>query len=288
MKTDQLFSELFQLAPQALFELFGIEPGCTYQFDSPVLKASERRLDGLLKPAEARCPYYFLEIQGYLDYVIYWRTLHEVSLFHEQRPELRGQDWRAIILFLDKAFDPGLETLGPLYQKEMPWLIVGVLPDLLAQLPQSSPILNVLRPLVATDEVQVRKEAAGWSQAIRQESELDTAGKERLLNLLIQFIGQRFVDMSNKEIQAMLKLIPFEETAAGRGYIEEGIQRGTQQTLKETVIQALAVRFDDVPESIAEVVDQIEDAAALRTLFKQAVIVDSLETFEKQILAAYK
>ena len=52
MKTDTLFHELFQLAPQALFELLQIKPGCAYRFESPVVKASERRLDGLLEPAD--------------------------------------------------------------------------------------------------------------------------------------------------------------------------------------------------------------------------------------------
>ena len=71
MKTDKLFHEYFQLVPQTLFELFQINPGCTYQFTSPVLKESERRMDGLLEPNTPGHPRYFLELQGYPDDSIY-------------------------------------------------------------------------------------------------------------------------------------------------------------------------------------------------------------------------
>jgi hypothetical protein len=48
MKTDRLFHEYFQLAPQALFELFQLTPACEYRFSSPVLKESELRLLDML------------------------------------------------------------------------------------------------------------------------------------------------------------------------------------------------------------------------------------------------
>jgi predicted transposase YdaD len=88
MKTDKLFYEFFQLAPYALFELLGIKPGCPYRFVSQVVKASERRMDGLLEPIIAGFPHYFLEIQGYLDRVIYWRSVAQMGLFHEKQPLL--------------------------------------------------------------------------------------------------------------------------------------------------------------------------------------------------------
>lgn len=126
MKTDPLFHQYFQIAPQALFELLQIRPGCAYRFESPVIKASERRLDGLFAPVEPGYPHYFLEVQGYLDKGIYWRAIHEVGGFYYQRPKLFGQDWRIVLLFLDKAFDPGPETLGPLALASHPWLIRGL------------------------------------------------------------------------------------------------------------------------------------------------------------------
>lgn len=114
MQTDALFQEYFQVVPEAVLELVGIKPACRYRYESPVLKGSERRLDGFLEPEQPDCPYYFVEIQGYRDRRIYWRTLNEITRYHEIRSDLDGQNWQAIVLFLDASFDPGPETLGPL------------------------------------------------------------------------------------------------------------------------------------------------------------------------------
>ena len=94
METDRLFHELFALAPQALFDLLGIVPECAYTFSSPVIKSGERLLDGLLEPDRPECRRYFLEVQGYLDKSIYWRSVNEVGAFFFQRPDLNGCDWR--------------------------------------------------------------------------------------------------------------------------------------------------------------------------------------------------
>lgn len=85
MKTDSLFHELLQLAPRILFDLWQIEPDCAYTFSSPVIKASERRLDGVLEPVEPGRRRYFVEIQGYRDNAIYWRAVQQIGLFHEQQ-----------------------------------------------------------------------------------------------------------------------------------------------------------------------------------------------------------
>jgi predicted transposase YdaD len=98
MQTDKLFQEYFQLVPHAVFELLGMTPACPYRYESPVVKTSERRLDGFLEPTQAGCPYYFLEVQGYHDERIYWRGLHPVTRYHEMRADLDGQDWKLIHL----------------------------------------------------------------------------------------------------------------------------------------------------------------------------------------------
>ena len=87
----------------------------------------------------------------------------------------------------------------------MPWLIRAVLPKLLAQVTAPSPVLNVLWPLAIQDEAIVREQGAGWTAAIRQAQEFDESVQTRLLTLLVQFVGQRFVHLSRKEIERMLK-----------------------------------------------------------------------------------
>ena len=222
METDRLFHELFALAPQALFDLLGIVPECEYTFSSPVLKASERQLDGLLEPDRQECRRYFLEVQGYLDKSIYWRVVHEVGLYFGQRPELNGCDWQAVVLFLDQGHDPGVDTLGALNAGD--WLVHGVITELLAASPSSSPILNVLRPLLARNEAEVREQASEWTQSI-YDAELSRATQEQLLSLLAQFIIQKFTRLSSKEISAMLQLTPLNETVAGRELMLEGQAR---------------------------------------------------------------
>jgi predicted transposase YdaD len=75
MKTDPLFYELFQAAPQTFFELVQITPSCPYRFESITVKASEKRIDGVLEPADPSQPFYFLEVQAFSDDTIYWREM---------------------------------------------------------------------------------------------------------------------------------------------------------------------------------------------------------------------
>lgn len=59
MKTDALFYELFQAAPQTFFELLQITPTCSYRFESITVKMAEKRIDGVLEPTEPDQPLYF-------------------------------------------------------------------------------------------------------------------------------------------------------------------------------------------------------------------------------------
>ena len=303
MKTDKLFYEFFQLAPHAVFELLQMTPACSYRYESPVVKASERRLDGLLEPSDPKCPHYFVEIQGYNDRSIYWRLVGQIGIYHQQRPQLNGKAWQAIVLFVDEEHDPGTKTLGPLYPGQKPWLITGVLPDLVKkpslqqQISSRSPELNVLRPLAA-DEETTRQEGANWTGEIRQ-SQLNAATQEKLLNLLVQFVGQRFIHLSRKEIESMLKLTPFEETTAGKEYIqegiekgiikgykrgvEEGIEQGIEQGIREAILEILEVRFDEMPETLLASLQRIDKRATLKILLKGAAVVESLEIFERSL-----
>lgn len=268
MKTDALFHEFFQLVPQALFELLQIQPGCEYSFHSPVVKASERRLDGLLEPTEEGHPRFFMELQGYDDKTVYWRSVQEVGQYHAQRPSLNGTDWRMILLFLDKAYDPGPQTLGPLYSENIPWLIRGNIPELLEQVNNPSPILNVLRPLIAKSESEVQQEAPTWAAEIRQMPVLEQATKERLLTLLTQFVVQKFSEASAKEIEKMLQLKPLEETRA----VREWMQQGQISILAEQIAQKF-----QVPIAFASLTLESLDREALQDLGRHILIIETAD-----------
>lgn len=45
MKSDPIFYELFQAAPQTFFELIQVTPPCPYTFTSVTVKSTEKRID---------------------------------------------------------------------------------------------------------------------------------------------------------------------------------------------------------------------------------------------------
>ena len=281
MQTDTLFHEFFQLALHALFELWQITPGCAYRFTSPVVKASERRLDGLLEPALPEQPRYFLEVQGYENATIYWRVLHQVGLYHAQRPHLNGRPWQAVVLFLEPRHDPGPETLGPLEQGATGWLRRGVLTELLAQVPRPSPVLNALRPLAARDDSEVRQEAAAWLADLRQVAGLDAAAQARLLDIFVQLVIQGFRHLTRQEIEAMLQLTPIEETVVGQELIQEGMQQGLLQAMRSDLREVLEIRFGPVPEAVAAAIAGLDDPDELKRLLRRALTEESLTAFEQ-------
>lgn len=160
-------------------------------------------------------------MQGYDDPTIYWRHLQQIGLHHVHNPDLNGSDWRAFILFLDAAYDPGVATLGPLAKTSNAWLTTGVLSDLLKQVAQPSPVLNVLRPLVAP-EAEVEQKAAAWVAAIQADISLQMSVRTHLVELLTLLVVQRFSQMTRQEIEKMLNLIPLEKTRLGQELIEQG------------------------------------------------------------------
>ena len=65
---------------------------------------------------------------------------------------------------------------------------------------------------------------------------------------------------------------------------QEGLQQGLQQswqTLRETVIEVLEMRFVEVPPELSEVLNGIEDVSVLKQLLKQAIAIPSIEEFQQ-------
>lgn len=277
MKTDTLFYELFQAAPQTFFELLQITPTCPYRFESITVKASEKRIDGVFAPAVDDQPIYFLEVQAFPDGVIYFRTLREVATYFEQRPKLKDNEWQAAVLWLNKTDDPGFGTLQLLAYKPNPRFVALDLVELLQKLPESSLALNVLRPLIVKSEREVRENVVQWVQNIRQASTLDATIEERLIIVMSQLIEQKFRTFSYKELSYMLQLTPLRETAS------------VQEVLKEERIEAL---YDQIQEKLmlsdeimAVVQDELMklDMESLKALRRQILHLDTLEQLENWI-----
>jgi len=61
--------------------------------------------------------------------------------------------------------------------------------------------------------------------------------------------------------------------------LEKGRQEGHVEAMQASVLDALEVKFDRVPDGLSEVVRAIHDEATLRNLLKSAVKADTLDAF---------
>ena len=277
MKTDALFYELFQAAPQTFFELLQITPACPYRFESITVKTAEKRIDGVLEPVDTTAPLYFLEVQAFSDDVIYWRVMREVATYFEQRPAQKETTWQAIVLWLNPEDDPGLGTLKPLARKPHRRLLAVDLLKLLKKLDEQALVLNVLRPLLAKSEREVRQHVVQWVENIRQTPNLDRQTEERLVAILSQLIEQKFRTLSYKELTAMLHLTPLRETAS------------VQEVLKEDRVDMLMRQIQTKFSLSAELCQALStdlfqlDMEALKTLIEQILRINSIEELEQWI-----
>ncbi|NEO27687.1 MAG: hypothetical protein F6K03_12545 [Kamptonema sp. SIO4C4] len=62
---------------------------------------------------------------------------------------------------------------------------------------------------------------------------------------------------------------------------QAGLQEGRYEGIREDILEVLEVRFETVPEALVETVNGIQDDSLLRTLHRQAILVNSLEAFQE-------
>ncbi|MEZ4859733.1 MAG: DUF2887 domain-containing protein [Caldilineaceae bacterium] len=282
MKTDALFYELFQAAPQTFFELLQMTPACPYRFESITVKTAEKRIDGVLEPMLEDQPIYFLEVQAFPDDVIYWRVMREVATYFEQRPQQKDRPWQAIVLWLNVEDNPGLGTLKPLSRRPARRLLSADLIKLLKRLKQiddKALVLNVLNPLLTDSEREVRKHVVQWAETIRQTPNLDLHTEERLLTVMSQLIGQKFKTLSYKELANMLRLTPLEETVSGQELIKD-----ERVAILATLIQDKFLLTEPLVESVRADLDKL-DVETLALLVRQILHFDTFEELEHWVAA---
>jgi hypothetical protein len=62
---------------------------------------------------------------------------------------------------------------------------------------------------------------------------------------------------------------------------QEGLQKGLQKGLQEGILEALKIRFSQVPEGLRDAIEVIRDETRLRNLHKAAIQTASLEEFSR-------
>ena len=233
MKTDALFYKLFRLAPRSLFRLVRLKMEGQYVFESITVKTTEKRFDGFLKRTDGEGPNIFLEIQGYEDTMIYWRSFREVCIWHEDNRI--DKPFILIILFTDKKYDPDncrLSCRPPCR------LIRKNLADCLKTAGKKADVLTVLKSLVLSDRKKDREKlpelVPQWEEDIRS-LELPQDETRELTELLLYAILQRFRKLTLKEVKKMIQLTPLDQTVAGQELIQMGMERGLERGLERGI-----------------------------------------------------
>ena len=96
----------------------------------------------------------------------------------------------------------------------------------------------------------------------------------------IMFLPQELADSfqvelrNNEEANRMRYVTSIERMAKEEAVI---------QTLRESAIDNLATRFEEVPTQVVEAVNRIDDVAVLKSLLRKAILVSSIAEFEEDL-----
>jgi len=66
-------------------------------------------------------------------------------------------------------------------------------------------------------------------------------------------------------------------------YVTSIERRGILQRSREYVVESLDVRFNHVPETVVKKIQSIDDSSLLTKLLREAILVESIEAFEKRL-----
>jgi hypothetical protein len=97
----------------------------------------------------------------------------------------------------------------------------------------------------------------------------------------------RFIDwvmVLPDELASNFKTALRSEEEAGRMRYVTSIERlakveGKVETARESVIEVLEVRFEQIPNSILEAINGINDVSVLKTLLRSAIAIPSVDAF---------
>ena len=64
---------------------------------------------------------------------------------------------------------------------------------------------------------------------------------------------------------------------------EMALEEGAKLTSQKYIILALQSRFGEIPNSLIETINQIEDVSVLESLFVPSITINSLEEFQQLV-----
>lgn len=87
--------------------------------------------------------------------------------------------------------------------------------------------------------------------------------------------------LSRYQEERRMPLLSHMEIRAMQRGMEQGIEKGTVQNARESVLEVLTIRFEVVPPELIEAINQIEDALVLKQLHRQAIAISSIVQFQQ-------
>lgn len=123
--------------------------------------------------------------------------------------------------------------------------------------------------------------------------QLDPGQRSVLVDLLVKFIMQKFVELPYKELERML-IKPLEQTRAGQELMDlgeiKGLEKGRGEGLHDAIRIVLLTRFPQVARQnvtrLMALLSYIHDVATVEILLQLAMQIDSLAAFEQKVLEA--
>ncbi len=198
MKTDKLFYRIFLTQPSLISELIPeIPKDCQFDYNAPVVKEKEFRLDGLLTPLgdDDNVPLIFLEAQMQNDSEFYSRYFGGIFVYIHQYKVKRN--WRGLLILNNRNQDLGCEIPhGDLLDKRVQRIFLS---DLLTQ-DNLSLNLATLK-LIVTPKNQASSEAQKILEKTKTQEEFNLR-----LDLVEAILVNKFPKLTIEEIQKMINL----------------------------------------------------------------------------------
>ncbi|NJM45791.1 MAG: Rpn family recombination-promoting nuclease/putative transposase [Alkalinema sp. RU_4_3] len=201
METDSLFYRLFKEKPKLVFELLGEKPPkTTYTFGSHEIKQTSLRADGILEPKSPKSPIVFVEAQGYLDRENKVYPSFFAKIFMYLRDETPVNDWRAVMVFTQRKYDPGV----PIHYQDFlvtKWLRLVYLDELNEMTDQSLEVSLV--QLIGLNKRSAFERAKTLLEQTQQQTS-DAIEQQRVLEWVVTVFVHKFPKLSREEIRTML------------------------------------------------------------------------------------
>lgn len=259
MKTDSIFYKVFQTAPSTFFELVGENDPrtVTYTFASQEIKQTSFTIDGIFLPPLRMpgFPIYFVEAQAYRDKKgenFYYRFFGEIHLYLKDYQPVN--DWRAVVIFTEKRFDPGLPPHYSEYENN-PRLQRIYLNKLPPDVGDRSLGLGILQ-LLGTSQQQAPVKGRLLIERTRQEL-TDVTVQRNFVELIETVFVYKFPKLNTQEIGKMLGLSDLKQTRVYQEAQEEVLEKTVPLLLQAGMTtEQIAAQLNFPVETIQRFVPQ--------------------------------